>query len=80
MKAVEFETKIQNGIIKIPVQYEEFINKYAKIILISKDDELDSIESKNKIKLLLDQIIEKQPFSSIEDPVEWQKKLRNEWE
>ena len=82
MKTVEFETKIENGIIKIPENITKDIdNKQAKILInIKSDTNLKTNYNINKIERILQKISAKAIFKNIEDPVKWQKKLRDEWE
>ena len=37
MKAIEFETQIEKGIIKIPKRYREFENNKARVIVLAEE-------------------------------------------
>ncbi|OHD14278.1 MAG: hypothetical protein A2086_09600 [Spirochaetes bacterium GWD1_27_9] len=37
MEAIEFETDIKNGIIKIPSKYNNFLNRKVKLIILSEE-------------------------------------------
>jgi len=82
MKTVEFETKIENGIIKIPEKINKDIdNKKVKILInIKSDTNIKTNYDVNKIEKILEKISAKDIFQDIKDPVKWQKRLRNEWE
>ncbi len=81
MLAVEFETQVKNGIVKIPVKYREMMEGELKIILL-KPEKKTQIPGKQKtaqLKKLLKQIQGKNIFRAITDPIEWQRAIRNEW-
>lgn len=78
MKAIEFQTKIENGIIKMPFQYSDYANSYVRVIVLTPES-----EAKTGKKALLNaffKLQEKDIFKRITNPVKWQKQLRNEWE
>ncbi len=78
MKALEFQTYISDGTIKIPVDYSQYKNKKVKIIMLLPDEKgnynkqelLSAFEEAHNLKV----------FSDIENAVEWQKQIRDEWE
>jgi flagellar motor switch protein FliG len=81
MLAVEFETQVENGIIKIPEKYRDVVEGDLKIIIL-KEEKKSKIPGKQKmanIKRLLKQIQEKNIFQNIENPAAWQKAIRDEW-
>jgi hypothetical protein len=81
MLAVEFETNAKNGMIKIPGKYREMAEGLLKIIIL-KEEQKPKISSRNKyfnLKKLLNQVHRKNIFQSIDDPVEWQRAIRDEW-
>ena len=82
MWAVEFETHARNGMIKIPEKYREMADGELKIIILKQREKESGIpgESKNtNIKRLLEQIKAKNIFHTLQDPVEWQRTIRDEW-
>ena len=82
MRAIEFETKIQNGLIVLPQKYNNFNAKRTRIIVLIADDNDYSLmlQKKERLRLAFKKLQEVNPFKDIIDAVEWQKQLRNEWE
>ena len=82
MRAIEFETKIQNGLIVLPQRYNNFNAKRTRIIVLIADDDDYSLmlQKKERLRLAFKKLQEVNPFKDIIDAVEWQKQLRNEWE
>ena len=71
MYAIEFETEIKNGTVKIPDQYERLRNGHARIVVLMEEepDTPAPISFKNgKISAFKDQ-----------DGVAAQRELRDEW-
>jgi hypothetical protein len=79
MEALEFSTKIEHGTIRLPKQFAEYENAFVRIIILS-DKPRNFSEKKEKLRNILKKMQQKQLFSKITNPVEWQKQLRNEWE
>lgn len=79
MKALEFETKISNGIIRIPEKYKQWANALVRIILLKETDVVEKETKKENLKMLFKKIQQKNIFKKINDPIQWQKELRNEW-
>jgi hypothetical protein len=80
MNALEFSTKIKHGIIKLPSNYEnEYENVQAKVIILFEKKE-QRVSQKEAIKKAFDKMKGSEIFADIQNPVEWQKQLRNEWE
>ncbi len=77
MKALEFQTYVKNGVIKIPDNYPLYNNRKVKVIMLLQEevsnDKEELLEAFREIQKL-------DVFSEINDTVEWQKQLRNEWE
>ena len=80
MKAIEFTTTIKNGIIRLPIKYKKFADSVVRIILLADEKKRKSISKKEKLEKLFAEATKKNIFKSIENPIEWQKKIRNEWE
>ncbi len=74
---MELTTKISNGVIKLPKKYKHLNNKTVTIMIREEGNKGTQIE---KMKAALDEIIKRDVFKGIEDPVKWQRELRNEWE
>jgi hypothetical protein len=83
MQAVEFDTHAKNGIIKIPDEYRNIADGEVRIIILKQEKKPEtSIEHHRKmseLKKLLKQIRDRNIFQSIDDPVKWQRSIRNEW-
>ncbi len=79
MNAVEFSGKIEKGKIIIPKQYQEFDNENVRIIMFF-DESKKEMSKKEKLLITLNKMKAEKMFESIENPVLWQKKLRDDWE
>lgn len=79
MNSLEFTTKIEHGVIHLPKEFEEYENEVAHVVITLETPE----EKENKKERLFNAFKKAQAanlFRNIEDPVEWQRKLRDEWE
>ena len=47
MQAIEFKSETNNGIIKLPHQFQQWNNKPVKVILLIEDD-IESAQSNDK--------------------------------
>jgi hypothetical protein len=79
MNAVEFSGKIKNGKIAVPQEYQSYDNELVRIILLFDTVEKPT-QSKENLKNVFSKMKAENMFSAIENPVLWQKKIRNEWE
>ncbi len=83
MIAVEFETHVKNGKITIPAQYRKMAEGDLRIILLKNELPIDiSLPTPTRISALqqlLKDIQAKNIFKDIDDPVQWQRDIRNEW-
>ena len=79
MNALEFSTKIEQGLIHLPKQYQDYDNAYVRILVLI---ETPVSQSTKKQKLLdaFKKVQNRKMFASIKNPMLWQKKLRDEWE
>jgi hypothetical protein len=77
MKAIEFITTPKNGIITMPREYSNVGNTQVKVIILIEDTE--SGHDIASINSLLSRIKQKNIFSGISNPSEWQREIRNEW-
>ncbi len=77
MNTVEFTTTIEHGIIHLPKEFEDYNNAVAHVSVT-----LDTNETSQKEKLaaLFAKMRGVKMFENIENPTEWQKKLRDEWD
>jgi hypothetical protein len=79
MNALEFSTKIEQGLIHLPKQFHAYENAYARIlVLIETPPSLPT--KKQKLLEAFKKVQNHKVFSSIENPILWQKEIRNEWD
>ncbi len=79
MNAIEFSGKIKNGQIVVPKKYQGLDNESVRIILLF--DNVDKInQNKENLKKVFSKMKTEKMFSAIDNPVLWQKSIRDEWE
>jgi Tfp pilus assembly protein PilN len=88
MQAIKIATHIKNGVITLPLEYQH-LNQDVEIIVLGEHLEDADSEQQEAIRLAekkqrffeaLEGLKEIKSFREIEDPVKWQKELRDEWE
>jgi len=79
MNRLEFTAKIEHGIIRLPKELEDCENAVAHVTVTLKTDE-DKKAKKDKLFAAFKKAQEANLFAEIENPVEWQRKLRDEWD
>lgn len=79
MEALEFTTQIEEGIIRLPKEFERYSNIFARIIILTEKP-LNLLSKKERLREVMLKMGEKNIFSKITNGVEWQKKIRNEWD
>lgn len=88
-QAIEFLGEIEGGIIRLPKDYTSYTAKNVRVILLieEKDEILDVSEKtssvysqKDELQKIFEKMKSKSMFSEIDNPTEWQKNIRNEWE
>lgn len=79
MKAIEFTTTISEGIIQVPQNMKPYFNSKVRVLILTDESE-NSISKKEKLSKAIKNMKEINMFSNIENPTQWQKNLRNEWE
>lgn len=79
MEALEFSTKIEQGTIRLPKEFEEYDNAFVRIIILSEKPPKFPTK-KEKLRAALKKMQDADVFRGISNPVEWQKRLRNEWD
>jgi len=79
MNSLEFTTKIEHGVIHLPKEFEEYENAVAHVKVTLETPE-DKKARKDRLFAAREKLAEANPFADIENPVEWQRKLRDEWE
>lgn len=79
MNSLEFTAKIEHGVIHLPKEFEDYENAVARVTVTLETPE-DKKAKKEQLFAALEKLAEANPFAEIEDPVKWQRKLRDEWE
>jgi hypothetical protein len=79
MDALEFTTQIEQGVIHLPKEYNQYDNTTARVIVLF--DKPQSYKTqKEKLSMAFQTMKGKDMFQKIENPRTWQKQLRDEWE
>ncbi len=76
MQAIEFETDLKNGLIQLPVSYKNWQEgKHVKVIVLVDESMDDTEEQQNR------QSINRHAgkISLTQDPLDFQKNIRDEW-
>ncbi|MGB7208692.1 MAG: hypothetical protein WBD27_08530 [Pyrinomonadaceae bacterium] len=79
MNSLEFTTKIEHGVIHLPKEYGELDNSVAHVVVTVQSSE-EKLAKKERLFAALKEMQKADIFRNIEDPVEWQRKLRDEWD
>ncbi len=79
MNSLEFTTKIKDGIIHLPKEFEDYENAIAHVSITLETSKAKKAK-KDRLFAAFEKLAKANPFAEIENPVEWQKKLRDEWE
>jgi hypothetical protein len=79
MNALEFSTKIEHGLIHLPKQFQEYDNSHVRIIVLIEKPAIN-LSKKEKLLITFKKMQQNRLFESIDNPVNWQKQLRDEWE
>ena len=79
MNAIEFSSKIEKGKIIVPKKFKEYDNEDARIIMLFNEEKKDNANKENLL-ITLNKMKNERMFSSIQNPVLWQKQHRDEWE
>jgi hypothetical protein len=79
MNSLEFTTKIEHGVIHLPKEFEGYENTVAHVVITLETPE-EKKAKKDKLFAVLKKMQKAKLFRDIENPVEWQKELRNEWD
>ncbi len=79
MDALEFSAKIKHGALQLPEIYHNYENAYVRVIvLIEKPLEIQS--KKERLLATFKKMAQVSMFRNIENPLDWQKQLSNEWD
>lgn len=79
MNSLEFTTKIEHGVIHLPKEFEEYENAVAHVV-VSVESADEKKARKGRLLAAFKKAQEANLFAEIENPVEWQRKLRDEWD
>ncbi len=79
MNALEFTVRIEQGIIRLPKQYNEYENAQVRIIMLVETPK-NQLSQREKLLITFNKMKQQRMFQSIENPTKWQKQLRDEWE
>ena len=79
MNAIEFSSKIEKGKIVVPKKYKNFDNEEVRVILLVNDSKTGLLKKEGILKTL-NKMKNEDMFSVIQNPVSWQKGIRDEWE
>lgn len=79
MEIIEFSVQIENGVIQLPKELEQYKNAFVRIALWTEKP-LDLRSKKERLREIMLKMGEKNIFSNIADGVKWQKQIRNEWD
>jgi hypothetical protein len=80
MRAYEINAKLKDGKVKIPDGILPKESGDVKLIVMINDEQSKKNYDPEKMKKVLDKMKKVKMFKNIEDPVEWQRKLRDEWQ
>ena len=79
MNSLEFTTKIEHGVIHLPKEFEEYENAIAHVTVTLEKPE-DYKAKKERLFAAFKKAQEAGLFAEIEDPVKWQREMRDEWD
>ena len=79
MSSLEFTTKIDHGTIHLPREFEEYDDAVVHVVVnVTTPDQKEA--KKQRLINAFRKVQEADVFRNIEDPSEWQRKLRDEWD
>lgn len=79
MNALRFSGKIEGGMIRLPEGYEEYDNTYADVIVLV-EGHAKPVAQKEKLQTVFQKMQAAHVFAGVDNPVQWQKQMRDEWE
>lgn len=79
MNSLEFTTRIEGGVIHLPKEHEELDNSVARVVVTVESVD-DNFAKKERLFAAIEKMQEADIFRDIENPSEWQRKLRDEWD
>jgi hypothetical protein len=76
MQAIEFETHLENGLIHLPVSYQHWQEgKHVKVIVLVDENVDNKLEQQNRPSINR----HAGKISLTQDPLDFQKSIRDEW-
>jgi hypothetical protein len=76
MQAIEFETHLENGLIHLPVSYQHWQEgKHVKVIVLVDETMEDKVKQQNRRSINR----HAGKISLTQDPLDFQKNIRDEW-
>jgi hypothetical protein len=79
MNAVEFSSKIEKGKIILPEEYKNYNDTSVRVIMLFDDTE-SVVSKKESLLFTLNKMKNEKMFTTIINPVLWQKQIRDDWE
>jgi len=79
MNSLEFTTKIEHGVIHLPREFDEYDDAVVHVVVNITTPE-ETIAKKERLVAAFRNAQKADVFRRIEDPSEWQRNLRNEWD
>lgn len=79
MQALEFSTTINNGLIRLPEIYQAWDNATVRVIVLTEKP-VTITSQKENLRAIFAKMQKVELFKTIDNPVAWQKQLRDEWE
>ena len=79
MNSLEFTAKIEHGVIHVPKEFEDYENAVAHVSITLETPQEKKTKKENLLKAFK-KAQKAKLFAEIENPVEWQRELRNEWD
>ena len=80
MNSLEFTTTIENGVIHLPKDHEQLDNSVAHVVVTVEAGPQEIRARKERLLAAMKEMQKADIFRDIKDPVEWQRKLRDERE
>lgn len=77
MNTITIQGKIEKGIIQLSETYKKYENATVFLIIVLENEKQNQ---KQALTNIFNSMKDVKMFENIENPVEWQKKIRDEWE
>ena len=76
MQAIEFETHLENGLIRLPVSFQHWQEgKHVKVIVLVDESANNNLEQQNRQSINC----HAGKISLTQDPLDFQNSIRDEW-